>query len=123
MRGRPLPERLPARPVRHWLLAWHLWTGDPPRTIATGFGLDPDVVEELLGTEPPLMISLNAAHQICAGLRCQPRAFWGQPPDDPESDPWLDLPSAYRESFALARAADGRSRSSVIDNPSRRPTD
>ena len=71
-----VPERLPTRPLRNWLLAWRIWTGDPPATIARGFGLDEDVVAELLSPRPPLMMETAGAVDVCRKLRLDPRSMW-----------------------------------------------
>ncbi len=85
-----LPKRLPSRPLRNWLLAWRIWTGDPPETIARGFDLDETLVAELLGPRPPLMLSTEAAFEQCSNLRINPANLWSQigPRADPhESEP------------------------------------
>ena len=63
------PERLPSRPLRNWLLAWHIHTGDPGDVIAKGFDLDPILVADLLSGGRPLMIERGEALAICIRLR------------------------------------------------------
>ena len=64
-----VPKRLPTRPLCNWLLAWRIWTGDPPETIARGFDLDEELVVELLGPRPPLMLDLRSATDIAFALQ------------------------------------------------------
>ena len=71
-----VPERLPTRPLRNWLLAWRIWTGDPPETIARGFDLDEELVVELLGPRPPLMMKSDDAIGVCQSLRLDPSSMW-----------------------------------------------
>ena len=70
------PDRLPTRPLRRWLLAWRICTGDPPETIAKGFDLAPRIVAELLGPRPPLMLMADEALAISAKLRLDPSEIW-----------------------------------------------
>lgn len=70
------PDRLPTRPLRRWLLAWRICTGDPPETIAKGFDLCPRIVAELLGPRPPLMLMADEALVISAKLRLEPSELW-----------------------------------------------
>ncbi len=70
------PGRLPSRPLRNWLLAWHIHTGDPGDVIAKGFDLDPILVADLLSGEAPLMIERGDASAICIRLRLAPEALW-----------------------------------------------
>lgn len=69
-------DRLPTRPLRRWLLAWRIWTGDPTETIAQGFDLAPRIVAELLGPRPPLMLMADEALAISAKLRLDPSELW-----------------------------------------------
>ena len=69
-------DRLPSRPLRNWFLAWHIHTGDSPEVIAKGFGLDEDMVIELLSREVPLMLSRDGAIDICRQIRVDPSAVW-----------------------------------------------
>lgn len=70
------PDRLPTRPLRRWLLAWRIYTGDPPETIAQGFDLDPGLLADLLGPRPPLMLMTDEALAISAKLRLDPSELW-----------------------------------------------
>lgn len=70
------PDRLPTRPLRRWLLAWRIYTGDPPKTIAQGFDICPRIVAELLGPRPPLMLMADEALAIGAKLRLDPSQLW-----------------------------------------------
>lgn len=58
------PEMVPTRPLRNWLLAWQLWTGDPPSVIANGLGLDAVLVSELLADGHPRMLSVDVADAV-----------------------------------------------------------
>ncbi len=71
-----VPERLPTRPLRNWLLAWRIWTGDPPETIARGFDLDEGLVAELVSPRPPLMLETDGAIDMCRWLRLDPNETW-----------------------------------------------
>lgn len=71
-----VPERLPSRPLRNWLVAWHIHTGDPFEVIARGFDLPVQLVVELSGGRPPLMIDRVAAEKVCSKLRVAPAVFW-----------------------------------------------
>lgn len=75
-----IPHRLPSRPLRNWLLAWRIWTGDPPEMIARGFDLDARLVEELLGPRPPLVLERSLAVHMCAKLRLEPGELWADLP-------------------------------------------
>ena len=72
----PDQERLPSGPLRNWLLAWHIHTGDPADVIARGFDLDPILVADLLSGEVPLMIARGEALAICIRLRLAPDSLW-----------------------------------------------
>jgi len=69
-------DRLPSRPLRNWFLAWHIHTGDPPEVIARGFGLEEEIVTELISGEAPLMMSKNTAVEVCRQVRIDPADFW-----------------------------------------------
>lgn len=69
-------DRAPARPIREFLVAWAITTGDSIERIAIGFDLDPALVGELLGPEPPRMLDLDIARIICRKLRAHPAELW-----------------------------------------------
>ena len=71
-----LPDRLPSRPLRNWLLAWHITTGDPAEVIARGFDLPVDLVAELLDGAIPLLIDSDQALNICRAARLDPLEMW-----------------------------------------------
>lgn len=73
----PDQDRLPSKPVRNWLLAWHIHTGDPPELIAKGFDLDPLLVEDLLGPALPRWISVVDARAVLFACRLDSRDLWG----------------------------------------------
>lgn len=76
-----LPERLPSRPLRNWLLAWHIHTGDPAEVIAKGFDLDPAVVTDFLTGEVSLMLTgdaLTEALRVVRRLRIDAGRLWPQ---------------------------------------------
>ncbi len=70
------PDRLPTRPLRNWLLAWHIHTGDLAATIASGFDLEIGLVQELLGKRARLMLEVEGALRICRALRVDPAELW-----------------------------------------------
>lgn len=72
----PDEDRLSSKPLRNWLLAWHIHTGDPLQVIATGFDLPVELVADLLGPRPPLMLQRGEALAICARLRIAPASAW-----------------------------------------------
>lgn len=69
-------DAVPSRPIREWLTAWMINTGDPPETIAKGFDLDAAFVAELLGAEPPRMLDVAVARELCIKLRLDPAELW-----------------------------------------------
>lgn len=69
-------DAVPSRPLREWLTAWMITTGDAPETIAKGFDLDAAVVAELLGAEAPRMLGLVVARDLCIKLRLDPAELW-----------------------------------------------
>lgn len=69
-------DAVPSRPIRDWLTAWMITTGDPPETIAKGFGLGAAFVAELLGAEPPRMLDVDVARELCIKLRLDPVEIW-----------------------------------------------
>ena len=71
-----LPERLPSRPLRNWILAWHIHTGDPAEVIAKGFDLDPVLVADLLSGEVSLMLSAALALETCAKVGADQSELW-----------------------------------------------
>lgn len=71
-----IPDRLPSRPLRNWFLAWHIHTGDPAEVIAKGFDLSAELVADLLGLQPPLMLTVDEAMETCQQLRIDPRTRW-----------------------------------------------
>lgn len=78
MTADPTPDTVPTRPLRNWLLAWQIWTGDTPATIACGFGLDPELVVELLADGHPRMLSLDEATGIAGALGASVGALFGR---------------------------------------------
>lgn len=95
---KPIPERLPSRPLRNWFLAWHIHTGDPPEVIAKGFDLDVQLVADLVSGDAPLMLDSQVAIEACRMIRVAPEALWpsGQVVDCERSTefdpPWSDVP-------------------------------
>jgi hypothetical protein len=69
-------DAVPSRPIREWLTAWMIITGDPPETIAKGFDLDPAFVADILGAEPPRMLEATVARELCIKLRLDPIELW-----------------------------------------------
>ena len=69
-------QAVPSRPLREWLTAWMITTGDPPETIAKGFALDATFVAELLGAEPPRMLDVVVARDLCIKLWLDPAEVW-----------------------------------------------
>lgn len=69
-------DAVPSRPLREWLTAWMITTGDAPETIAKGFDLDAAVVAELLGAEAPRMLDVVLARELCIRLRLDPVELW-----------------------------------------------
>ena len=67
---------VPAGPLRQWLTAWAITTGDPLDVIAQGFDLDATLVAELLGSEPPRMLDSAVARKVCRKLRLDPTQLW-----------------------------------------------
>ena len=108
-------DRLPTRPLRDWLRAWQIWTGDSPATIALGFDLEEALVEDLLSARPPLMLEMPEAIEGCAALRIDPAEFWpdavplaSSPPPEAEP-PWSDIPTILRNVFSTRLAVAERS--------------
>lgn len=106
------PDRLPSKPLRNWLLAWHIHTGDPPVVIARGFDLPSQLVVELLGGRPPLMIDMVVAERLCCNLRVAPGVFWpflergatsGRCHVEP---PWSDIASSLACVFGAELSPD-----------------
>ena len=73
-------DLVPARPLRQWLVAWQLHTGDPAHLIARGFDLDPGLVADLLGPEPPRMLQRSAAERAMRGLGGTIDELWAEIP-------------------------------------------
>lgn len=69
-------DRVPSRPLRHWLIAWTITTRDPPELTARGFDLDADLVLDLLSPEPPRMLDVTVAREVCRRLRAHPVELW-----------------------------------------------
>lgn len=100
--------RLPARPLRNWLLAWQAHTGDPVDVVARGFGLDVAWVTELLGPEPPLLLHRSEALAASAALRIGPGDLWPGEKDTAdaalETDPlWADVTGSLVDVFTRLR--------------------
>lgn len=90
-------DAVPSRPLREWLTAWMIITGDPPETIAKGFDLDVTFVADLLGAEPPRMLDVVLARELCIKLRLDPAELWQRPHEvlsrSWATEPWeLDVP-------------------------------
>ena len=67
---------VPVRPLRQWLTAWAITTGDTLEVIARGFDLDATPIVELLGPEPPRMLDAAVAREVCRKLRLDPTELW-----------------------------------------------
>jgi len=72
----PDQDRLPSKPLRNWLLAWHIHTGDPPEVIAKGFDLDPFLVADILSGDLSMMMNAVKAVTIARKLRLDPETIW-----------------------------------------------
>ena len=95
-------DRLPTRPLRDWLRAWQVWTGDSSATIARGFNLEEALVEDLLSARPPLMLEVAEVTELCSALRIDPAEFWTDAvfrtdirSSEVES-PWSEIPAILR---------------------------
>ncbi len=101
----PDQDRLPSKPLRNWLLAWHIHTGDPAYVMAKGFDLDPILLADLLSGDVPLMIERSEALAICIRLRLAPTSLWssvgrGQVDQSPAADAATsDVPSGLLEAL------------------------
>ncbi len=101
----PDEDRRPSKPLRNWLLAWHIHTGDPLQVIATGFDLPVELVADLLGPRPPLMLGRVIAERVCAKIRVSPAVFWSRRGNVSGGDcsqvdePWTDLPANLADHF------------------------
>ncbi len=82
---KPDQDQLPSKPLRNWLLAWHIHTGDPADVIARGFDLDPVLVADLLSGEIPSMLPASEMVGICRLLRIDQQELWDRvgPPSWP----------------------------------------
>lgn len=69
-------DGVPARTIRAWLHAWMAATGDPANVVAVGFAIDHALLLELVGTEPPRMIPVIVARDLCVRLRIHPDELW-----------------------------------------------
>ncbi len=98
-----VPERLPSRPLRNWLLAWHILTGDPAYVIAKGFDLDPVLVVDLLSAEVPRMLPASEMVGICRLLRIDQRELW-----DRVAPPSWPVESASHDHVRLQQQLSGR---------------
>lgn len=100
------PDRLPTRPLRNWLLAWHIHTGDSPEMIAKGFDLPIELVADLLSGRAPLMMNVKEGLNVCQYLRVAPSLLWPKNlpcQDQLEVDcPWAEIPGWIRDGVAGA---------------------
>ena len=94
---------LPARPLRAWLRAWAMTTHDTPDMIARGFDLDTAFVADLLGPEPPRMVEVAVAREVCRKLRADPADLWRSdiawvvgPCDWPTEPLWAEIDASVR---------------------------
>ena len=85
----PAPDMLATRPLRNWLLAWQIWTGDSATTIARGFGLDSKLVVELLADGHPRMLPIEAAVAVADALGVELDGVFGRAGSD---DLWSEVP-------------------------------
>ena len=97
------PAYVPARPLRAWLLAWTHTTHDPLDVIARGFDLDAAFVADLLGPEPPRMVDVALAREVCRKLRADPADLWRLdiawvvgPCDWPTEPLWAEIDASVR---------------------------
>lgn len=89
MTSHPDSDMVPTRPLRNWLIAWQVWTGDQPTTIATGFGLDAGLVVELLAEGHPRMLRADAAMAVADALSVDCDGVFGRGGSD---DLWSEVP-------------------------------
>ena len=64
-----------AEPLRLFLLGWAAATGDQPETVARGFGLPLEFVEDLLNRDIR-RLDMDEAMIICEAIRVEPDELW-----------------------------------------------
>lgn len=96
----PAVETVSTRPLRNWLHAWHLFTGDQPARIARGFGLDPDLVTELLADGHPRTLHAGAAAAVADALGVPVDELFARPGSD---DLWAEIPECIADAIRRRR--------------------
>ena len=69
-------QRVSARPLHRFLLAWQVETGDSVELMAIGFDVDCDILRDLMGADYPCMIHIDAAEVLCRRFRLDPGDLW-----------------------------------------------